>query len=523
MPAKDIRFRDTAWSEISEGVGTLAKAVKTTLGPCGRNVMINKSFGAPLVTKDGVSVAKEIELSGKFKNIGAQMVKTVASETADIAGDGTTTATVLAEAIFNNGVKLVTSGADPMKLKDGIQRAVATVTNQIEQLAQKVNVTGGYDGADIADSIVAQIGTISANGDREIGQVLAEVIYKLNENNEGDASPGVITIEEGNSFRIEKEIVVGMELDRGYVSPYFANNQNTLEAEFGGDGEDDFCYILVHEKKLSSAEEVLPIIELVNEKKKGLLIIAEDIDGDARQFLVLNALQGGIKVCAIKAPGFGDRRKAMLEDIAVSTGATAIMEGSGVELKSLSLKELGKANKVVVNKDKTRIVGGQGEGRDIFKRIRAINRQIEESNSDYDKEKLRERAAKLGGGVAVVRVGAPTEVELKEKKARLEDALSSTQAALAEGVLPGGGVALIRSLDALADLKKELSKDPYNTDIALGVGIIEAAIQEPLRTIAGNAGKDGSVVLHKVPAIAIPTLATMQPQIPMATCLIFRF
>ena len=456
MPAKDIRFRDTAWTEISEGVGTLAKAVKTTLGPCGRNVMINKSFGAPLVTKDGVSVAKEIELSGKFQNIGAQMVKTVASETADIAGDGTTTATVLAEAIFNNGVKLVTSGADPMKLKEGIQKAVSTVTTELQELSQKVNVTGGFSGDDIAESIVAQIGTISANGDREIGQVLAEVIYKLNENNEGDASPGVITIEEGNTFRIEKEIVVGMELDRGYVSPYFANNQSTLEAEFGGDDEDDFCYILVHEKKLSSAADLLPIIELVNEKKKGLLIIAEDIDGDARQFLVLNAMQGGLKVCAIKAPGFGDRRKAMLEDRR-STGGTAIWKEA--VLSSSVSRRVGQPTRL--SSTRTRHASSAAmEKAVIFSR-----EPLHQPSNRTIKLRIRQRKperAQAGGGVAVVRVGTPRNRTQRKPDLKM---LSSTSSP-AEGVLPGGG-GISRSLDALANLKKELGEDPYNTDIAL--------------------------------------------------------
>jgi len=470
MGAKEINFRDSAWADVRTGVQTLAKAVKVTLGPKGRNVVINKSFGAPLITKDGVTVAKEIELANKTQNIGAQLVKEVASKTNDVAGDGTTTATVLAEAIFTHGVRQVTFGANPMELKEGIDLASKAVIEHLTNMSVPV----GND-----KQLISQVGSISANSDKEIGDIFAEVIGKI-------GSSGVITVEEGKGLNMDYDIVEGMQFDRGYISPYFVTDSANMSVVL----ED--CLVLVHEKKLSAFNDLLPIIEKVHEQKgKSLLIIAENIEGEALNLLTLNKINGVMNVAAVKAPGFGDRRKAMLEDIAIMTGGTAIMEDGAITLDGLNISDLGTCARVEITKDNTTLINGGGKPLDIAARCKKIKKQAKETTSDYDREKLNERLAKLSGGVATILVGASTEVEMKEKKARVDDALNATRAAVEDGILPGGGIAFIRALGALDNLSGP-------GDVGLGVDIIRKAIQEPIRAISRNAGIDSSVVLHKV-------------------------
>ena len=469
MAAKEVKFSSDARDKMLRGVDTLANAVKVTLGPKGRNVVIEKSFGAPRITKDGVTVAKEIELEDKFENMGAQMVREVASKTNDLAGDGTTTATVLAQAIVKEGAKAVAAGMNPMDLKRGIDLAVDTVTADLKSHAKKVTSNGE----------IAQIGTISANGDAEIGKFLAEAMEKV-------GNEGVITVEEAKTAETELEVVEGMQFDRGYVSPYFVTNQDKMRVEL----EDP--YILIHEKKLSGLQPMLPLLESVVQSGKPLLIIAEDVEGEALATLVVNKLRGGLKIAAVKAPGFGDRRKAMLEDIAILTGGNAVSEDIGIKLENVTLDMLGNAKKVVIDKENTTIVDGAGARTDIDGRVAQIRQQIEESTSDYDREKLQERLAKLAGGVAVIRVGGATEVEVKEKKDRVDDALHATRAAVEEGILPGGGVALLRALKALEQLS------PENADQKAGVDIVRRAIQVPARQIVLNAGDDGSVIVGKL-------------------------
>jgi chaperonin GroEL len=451
------------------GVDTLANAVKVTLGPKGRNVVIEKSFGAPRITKDGVTVAKEIELDDKFENMGAQMVREVASKTADLAGDGTTTATVLAQSIVKEGAKAVAAGMNPMDLKRGIDMAVDAVVADLKNHAKKVT----------SNSEIAQVGTISANGDAEIGKFLAEAMQKV-------GNEGVITVEEAKTAETELEVVEGMQFDRGYVSPYFVTNADKMRVEL----EDP--YILIHEKKLSGLQPMLPLLESVVQSGKPLLIIAEDVEGEALATLVVNKLRGGLKIAAVKAPGFGDRRKAMLEDIAILTGGNVISEDLGIKLENVTLEMLGTAKKVVIEKENTTIVDGAGSRADIEARTAQIRQQIEETTSDYDREKLQERLAKLAGGVAVIRVGGATEVEVKEKKDRVDDALHATRAAVEEGILPGGGVALLRALKALDALKGA------NQDQQAGIDIVRRALQAPARQIALNAGEDGSVIVGKL-------------------------
>jgi len=468
MAAKDIRFDEKARSKLLAGVDTLANAVKVTLGPRGRNVVIEKSWGSPTVTKDGVTVAKEIELEDKFENMGAQMVKEVASKTSDNAGDGTTTATVLAQSIYREGSKLVAAGHNPMELKRGIDQAVGAI---IESLKSLSTPTKGKED-------IAQVGTISANGDTEIGEMIAEAMKKV-------GKEGVITVEEAKTLHSELDVVEGMQFDRGYLSPYFVTDTERMEVVLNDP------YILTHEKKISSMKELLPVLEQVAKQGKPLLIIAEDVDGEALATLVVNKLRGTLQVCAVKAPGFGDRRKEMLKDVATLTGGEAVTEDLGLKLENLTLNDLGHAKRVTIDKDNTTIVDGSGKKPDIDARVKQIRNQIEETTSDYDREKLQERLAKLVGGVAVIKVGAATEVEMKEKKARVEDALHATRAAVEEGVVPGGGVALIRAQGALEKLK--LSEEQ-----AFGVSIVRRAIEEPLRQIALNAGVDGSIVVSKV-------------------------
>ena len=468
MAAKQIHYRETARSAMLEGVNKLANTVRVTLGPKGRNVVLQKSFGSPLITKDGVTVAKEIELADKFENMGAQMVKEVASKTSDVAGDGTTTATVLAQAIFTSGSKLVAAGANPMELKRGIDAAVKAVVADLKTLSRSVD----------SDKDIEDVATISANGDKEVGRILAEAMSKV-------GKEGVITVEESKSMVTEADIVEGMQFDRGYLSPYFVTDGDRMEAVL------EKPVILIHEKKLANMADLLPILEKVAESKRPLLIIAEDIEGDALATLVVNNIRKTMSVCAVKAPGFGDRRKAMLEDIAFLTGAKPIMDDLGVKLDTLTLNDLGTAERITVGKENTTIIDGGGNPVDIKARVKQIRMQIEESTSDYDKEKLQERLAKLVGGVAVVYVGAATEMEMKEKKARVEDALNATRAAAEEGVVPGGGVALIRAQKALAGLK-------FDGDAAFGVQIIREACEAPLRIIASNAGEDASIVVFKV-------------------------
>jgi chaperonin GroEL len=470
MAAKEIRFHQDARERILQGVNTLANAVRVTLGPKGRNVLIEKSWGSPTVTKDGVTVAKEIELSDKFENMGAQMVREVASKTSDVAGDGTTTATVLAQAIFREGSKLVAAGHNPMDLKRGVDRAVASVVEELKKLSKSTR-----DSEEIA-----QVGTVSANGDETIGKMLAEAMEKV-------GKEGVITVEEAKSMDSTLEVVEGMQFDRGYLSPYFVTDTERMEAAL------EEPVILLHEKKISSMKDLLPVLEQIARQGKPLLIVAEEVEGEALATLVVNKIRGTLSVCAVKAPGFGDRRKAMLEDMAILTGGQVISEELGLKLENVTLKDLGRAKKVVVDKDNTTLIDGAGAKKAIEGRCAEIRAQIEKTTSDYDKEKLQERLAKLAGGVAVVKVGAATEAEMKEKKARVEDALHATRAAVEEGIVPGGGVALIRAQRALDALEGKLS-----TEQAAGVSIIRRSVEEPLRRIAENAGVEGSIVVDKV-------------------------
>ncbi|QRG05402.1 chaperonin GroEL [Xanthobacter dioxanivorans] len=469
MAAKDVKFSVDARDKVLRGVDILANAVKVTLGPKGRNVVIEKSFGAPRITKDGVSVAKEIELEDKFENLGAQLVREVASKTNDLAGDGTTTATVLAQAIVREGAKAVAAGMNPMDLKRGIDLAVDAIVKDLAANSKKVT----------SNDEIAQVGTISANGDAEVGKFLAEAMKKV-------GNEGVITVEEAKSFETELDVVEGMQFDRGYLSPYFVTNAEKMRVEF------EEPYILINEKKLSGLQELLPVLEAVVQSARPLLIIAEDVEGEALATLVVNKLRGGLKVAAVKAPGFGDRRKAMLQDIAILTGGTVISEEVGIKLDSVNLSMLGRAKKVVIEKENTTIVDGAGEKADIEARISQIRAQIETTTSDYDREKAQERLAKLAGGVAVVRVGGSTEVEVKEKKDRVDDALHATRAAVEEGIVPGGGVALLRSIKVLEGLKVD------NADQKTGIEIVRRAIQAPARQIVQNAGDDGSVVVGKI-------------------------
>ncbi|UCI08144.1 chaperonin GroEL [Mesorhizobium sp. B1-1-8] len=469
MAAKEVKFHTDAREKMLRGVDILANAVKVTLGPKGRNVVIDKSFGAPRITKDGVTVAKEIELEDKFENMGAQMVREVASKTSDIAGDGTTTATVLAQAIVKEGAKAVASGMNPMDLKRGIDKAVDAVVAELRANARKVT----------KNDEIAQVGTISANGDAEIGRFLAEAMEKV-------GNEGVITVEEAKTAETELEVVEGMQFDRGYLSPYFITNQDKMRVEL------DEPYVLIHEKKLSNLQAMLPVLEAVVQSGKPLLIIAEDVEGEALATLVVNKLRGGLKVAAVKAPGFGDRRKAMLEDIAILTGGTAISEDLGIKLENVTIQMLGRAKKVAIEKENTTIVDGVGRKEEIQGRIAQIKAQIEETTSDYDREKLQERLAKLAGGVAVIRVGGSTEVEVKERKDRVDDALHATRAAVEEGVLPGGGVALLRAAKALDNVAVD------NADQKTGVEIVRRAIETPVRQIAENAGAEGSIIIGKL-------------------------
>ena len=469
MSSKEVKFGQDARDRMLRGVDILANAVKVTLGPKGRNVVLDKSYGAPRITKDGVTVAKEIELEDKFENMGAQMLKEVASKTSDEAGDGTTTATVLAQAIVKEGAKSVAAGANPMDLRRGIDQAVAAVVEELKTKAKKVT----------SNDEIAQVGTISSNGDIEIGAKIAEAMKRV-------GNEGVITIEESKSLETELEVVEGMQFDRGYLSPYFITNAEKMMVEL----EDPF--ILIHEKKLGGLQTLLPLLEAVVQAGKPLLIIAEDVEGEALATLVVNKLRGGLKVAAVKAPGFGDRRKAMLEDIATVTGGTVVSEDLGIKLENVTLEMLGKAKKVTIDKDDTTIVDGAGKKTDIEARIKQIKAQIEETTSDYDKEKLQERLAKLAGGVAVIKVGGATEVEVKERKDRVDDALHATRAAVEEGIVPGGGVALLRAIKALESLKAD------NEDQKTGIAIVRKALQAPSRQIFTNAGEDGSVIVGKI-------------------------
>ena len=468
MAGKVIKFEADALSSMKKGIDILAKTVKITLGPKGRNVVIDKKFGAPTITKDGVSVAKEIELEDPFENMGAQMVKEVASKTSDVAGDGTTTATVLTQAIFTQGLRNVTAGANPTALKRGIEAAIVKVVENLKSMSREV----------AGKKEIAQVGTISANNDATIGELIADAMEKVGKD-------GVITVEEAKSIETSLDIVEGMQFDRGYVSPYFITNSDSMEVVM----EDPA--ILIHDKKISAMKDLLPILEKTAQGGKQLLIIAEDIDGEALATLVVNKLRGTLRIAAVKAPGFGDRRKAMLEDIAVLTGGRVISEETGFKLENTTLDDLGTAKRVTIDKDNTTIVEGAGAGDDIKARVNQIRAQIENTTSDYDKEKLQERLAKLAGGVAVIKIGAATEVEMKEKKARVEDALHATRAAVEEGIVPGGGVALLRSVDVLDNLKLE-------GDEAIGVDIVRRALEEPIRMIVGNAGLEGSVIMNKV-------------------------
>jgi chaperonin GroEL len=469
MTAKEVKFSVDARDRMLRGIDTLAHAVRVTLGPKGRNVVLDKSFGAPRITKDGVTVAKEIELEDKFENMGAQMVREVASKTSDLAGDGTTTATVLAQAIVKEGAKAVAAGMNPMDLKRGIDLAVEAIVKDLQANSKKVT----------SNDEIAQVGTISANGDAEIGRFLAEAMKKV-------GNEGVITVEEAKSLETELEVVEGMQFDRGYISPYFITNVDKMRVDM------DDAYVLISEKKLSSLQELLPLLEAVVQTSKPLVIIAEDIEGEALATLVVNKLRGGLKVAAVKAPGFGDRRKAMLQDIAILTGGQAISEDLGIKLENVTLAMMGRAKKVMIEKENTTIVNGAGKKADIGARITQIKAQIEETTSDYDREKLQERLAKLAGGVAVIRVGGATEVEVKERKDRVDDAMHATRAAVEEGVLPGGGVALLRSIKAIEKLRVA------NDDQKTGVDIVRKALSWPARQIALNAGEDGSVVVGKI-------------------------
>ena len=468
MAAKEVRFSDDARQRMFKGVNVLANAVKATLGPKGRNAVLEKSFGAPTITKDGVSVAKEIELADKFENMGAQMVKEVASKTSDVAGDGTTTATVLARALFTEGVKLVAGGHDPMSLKRGVDRAVTAVVEELKRLSKSTK----------SKAEIAQVGIVSANGDRTIGDLIAEAMEKV-------GKEGVITVEEAKSLDTQLEVVEGMQFDRGYLSAYLVTDVDRMEAVL----ED--AYILIHEKKISAMKDLLPLLEQIAKSGKPLIIIAEDVEGEALATLVVNKLRGTLQVCAVKAPGFGDRRKAMLQDIAILTGGKAITEDLGIKLENVQVSDLGQAKKITVDEDNTTIVEGKGKHNEIEGRVKEIRSQVDKTTSDYDREKLQERLAKLVGGVAVIKVGAATETEMKEKKARVEDAMHATRAAVEEGIVPGGGVALARCVPALEKLKAE-------GDEQIGVNIVKKAITEPLRMIAENAGEEGAIVLGKV-------------------------
>ena len=469
MSAKEVKFGEAARAAKMRGVNVLSDAVKVTLGPKGRNVVLDKSFGAPTVTKDGVSVAKEIELKDKFENMGAQMVKEVASKTSDVAGDGTTTATVLAQSMLREGLKAVAAGMNPMDLKRGIDKAVVATVAQLQSISKPC--------ADHKE--IAQVGTVSANSDESVGSIIAESMEKV-------GKEGVITVEEGKTLENELEVVEGMQFDRGYLSPYFINDQDAMSADM------ENPMILIHDKKISNIRDMLPMLEATAKAGRPLLIIAEDVDGEALATLVVNNIRGIVKVCAVKAPGFGDRRKAMLQDLAILTGGQVISEEVGMSLEAASIDELGSAKRVQITKENTTVIDGAGSKADIEGRVNQIRVQIEEATSDYDKEKMQERVAKLAGGVAVIKVGAATEIEMKEKKARVEDALHSTRAAVEEGVVPGGGVAFVRCLGVLEGVKGD------NTDQDVGVGIVKRAIEEPLRQIVANAGEEGSVVLNNV-------------------------
>ncbi|QPC41381.1 chaperonin GroEL [Kaustia mangrovi] len=469
MAAKDVRFSTDAREKMLRGVDILANAVKVTLGPKGRNVVIEKSFGAPRTTKDGVTVAKEIELEDKFENMGAQMVREVASKTNDLAGDGTTTATVLAQAIVREGAKSVTAGMNPMDLKRGIEIAVQSAIEDLKKLSKKVK----------SSNEISQVGTISANGDRTIGDMISEAMQKV-------GNDGVITVEEAKSLDTELDVVEGMQFDRGYLSPYFVTNAEKMVAEL------EEPYILLHEKKLSNLQAMLPVLEAVVQTGKPLLIIAEDVEGEALATLVVNKLRGGLKVAAVKAPGFGDRRKAMLEDMAILTGGQVISEDLGIKLENVTIDMLGRAKRVGISKDETTIVDGAGKKKDIEARVGQIRQQIEETTSDYDREKLQERLAKLAGGVAVIRVGGATEIEVKERKDRVDDALNATRAAVEEGIVPGGGVALLRAKKSVEKLKSD------NEDIQAGINIVARALEAPIRQIVENAGVEGSIVVGKL-------------------------
>ena len=465
--AKQITYSNDSRQAILRGVNQLADAVKVTLGPRGRNVVLQKKFGAPTITKDGVTVAKEVELKDPLENMGAQMVREVASKTSDVAGDGTTTATILAQAIYREGIKAVTAGANPMAIKRGIDKAVAVAVEEVKKLSKPV-----------AGDMIAQVGTISANSDSTIGNIIAEAMNKVGKD-------GVITVEESKTMTTELEMVDGMQLDRGYLSPYFVSDAERMECVL----EDP--YILIHEKKISNMKDLLPILEQIARTGKPLLVIAEDVDGEALATLVVNRLRGTLTACAVKAPGFGDRRKAMLEDISILTGGKPVVEETGIKLESVKLEDLGRAKRVTVDKDTTTIIDGAGLPKSIEGRIKQLRTQIEETTSDYDREKLQERLAKLAGGVAIIKVGAATETEMKEKKARVEDALHATRAAVEEGIVPGGGVALLRTLPVLETLK-------LDGDQAFGLNIIRRALEEPLRQIAENGGDEGAVVVNKV-------------------------
>ncbi len=468
--AKQLLYSEDARRAILKGVEQLAKAVKVTLGPKGRNVVLDKKFGSPTITKDGVTVAKEIELKDPYENMGAELVKEVASKTSDIAGDGTTTATVLAESIFREGMKNVTAGSNPMALKRGIEKAVEKVVDELKRLAKPINAKDKKE--------VSQVASIAANGDREIGDLIAEAMTKVGKD-------GVITVEEGKASKTELELVEGMEFDQGYLSPYFVTDAEKMECSL------EEPYILIHEKKISSMKDILPLLEKVARAGKPLMIISEETEGEVLATLVVNKIRGTLQCAAVKAPGYGDRRKAMLEDIAILTGGKAITEDLGIKLENVKLEDLGRAKRVRIDKDNTTIVEGAGKTSDLQARIAQLKKQIEGTDSDYDKEKLQERLAKLAGGVAVINVGAATETEMKEKKARVEDALHATRAAVEEGIVPGGGVALLRSIDALNKLK-------LSGDEQIGVEIVKRALEEPIRTIANNAGLEGSVVVNKV-------------------------
>ncbi len=469
MAAKDVLFGESARARKIRGVNTLADAVKVTLGPKGRNVILEKSFGAPTVTKDGVSVAKEIELKDKFENMGAQMVKEVASKTSDVAGDGTTTATVLAQAMLREGMKAVAAGMNPMDLKRGIDKAVVAAVAELQKISKTCK----------DHTEIAQVGTVSANADQNIGDIIAKAMEKV-------GKEGVITVEEGSGLDNELDIVEGMQFDRGYLSPYFVNKQENMSVDI------ESPYILIHDKKISNIRDLLPVLEGVAKQSRPLLVIAEDVDGEALATLVVNNIRGIVKVCAVKAPGFGDRRKAMLQDIAILTGGQVISEEVGMSLESTSLDDLGTAKRIQVTKENTIVIDGAGKKKDIEARVNQVRAQIEEASSDYDREKMQERVAKLAGGVAVIKVGAATEIEMKEKKARVEDALHATRAAVEEGVVPGGGTALVRCLGAVDKTAGD------NADQDTGIAIVRRALEEPLRQIVENAGEDGSVVLNEV-------------------------